>query len=135
VSRAEKNSLEFQARRVLVLQAVLGIFLVLLILVTGYVVGNEGRMVENALAGMCGALLGMAGTVLSRRSASRSSRAAVDAPQYAMVPIYLGLLNKLLVVGGGLAIGMVALGFGPIYIVSGYAITQIAQVWVALRRA
>ena len=44
----------------------------------------------------------------------------MKAPQYAMVPVYLGLLNKLLVVGGGLALGMVTLGLDPIYIVSGY---------------
>ncbi len=135
MSRAKKDSLEHHARRVLALQAVLTALLVLLILGHGVITGGDDRATENALAGLYGALLGMAGTLLSRRSVDRSSDAALRAPQSAMVPIYLGLLNKLLVVGGGLALGMVALGFGPIYIVSGYIVTQLALLWAAASRA
>lgn len=116
------------------LQAALAVLLVLLILAYGHVAGKGAQTMENALAGVFGAVLGMLGTMISRRSATRSGQAAMRAPQYAMVPVYLGLLNKLLVVGGGLAIGMVALGFDPIYIVSGYLVSQFALVWVAVRR-
>mgnify|MGYP001812882718 CR=1 FL=1 len=133
MSRVENNSLEHQARRILAIQAVLATLFVLLILGFGIISGNIGKAADNAFAGIFGALLGVAGTLLSKRSADRSGQAAAKTPQYAMLPIYLGLLNKLLVVGGGLAIGMVALGFGPIYIVSGYAITQLALLWAAAR--
>ena len=132
---ADNDSLEHHARRVLILQAALAALLVLLILAHGHIAGKGAQASENALAVIFGALLGMLGTLISRRSANRSSEAATKAPQYALVPVYLGLLNKLLVVGGGLAVGMVTLGFDPIYIVSGYLVSQLALVWVAVRRA
>ena len=117
------------------LQAVLGVLLVLLILAHGQYAGRAAQATENAFAGMFGVLLGMLGTLISRRSASRSARAALKAPQAAMAPVYLGMLNKLLVVGGGLAAGMVVLGLGPVYLVSGYLVSQFAFIWVAVRRA
>lgn len=132
---ADNDSLEHHARRVLILQAALAVLLVLMILVYGHVAGKGAQAMENALAGIFGVLLGMLGTLISRRSADRSGQAAMKAPQYALVPVYMGLLNKLLVVGGGLALGMVTLGFGPIYIVSGYLVSQLALIWVAVRRA
>ena len=87
----------------------------------------------NAAGCIYGALLGMVNTMLSKRSVARSSRVALKTPQYAMLPVYIGLLNKLLIVGGGLAIGLVALGLGPIFVVSGYLVTQLALIWVATK--
>lgn len=117
------------------LQAVLGVLLVLLILVHGRYADSTVQVTENAFAGMYGVLLGMLGTLIAKRSAARSGRAVLKVPQYAMAPVYLGMLNKLLVVGGGLAAGMVALELGPVYIVSGYLVSQLAFIWVAVRRA
>ena len=87
----------------------------------------------NAAGCLFGALLGMVNTMLSKRSVARSSQAAIKTPQYAMLPVYMGLLNKLLIVGGGLAIGLVALGLEPIFVVSGYLVTQLALIWVATK--
>ncbi len=135
MSSADHHSLEHHARRILVLQAVLGVLLVLLILVHGRNADSTVQVTENAFAGMYGVLLGMLGTLIAKRSAARSGRAVLKVPQYAMAPVYLGMLNKLLVVGGGLAAGMVALELGPVYIVSGYLVSQLAFIWVAVRRA
>jgi len=135
VSSTDHHSLEHHARRILVLQAVLGVLLVLLILAHGRYADSAVQATENAFAGLYGVLLGMLGTLIAKRSAARSGRAALKVPHYAMAPVYLGMLNKLLVVGGGLAVGMVALELGPVYIVSGYLVSHLAFIWVAARRA
>ncbi len=135
MSSADHHSLEHHARRILLLQAVLGVLLVLLILAHGRYADSAMQAMENAFAGMYGVLLGMLGALISKRSATRSGRAALKAPQYALAPIYLGMLNKLLVVGGGLAAGMVALELGPVYIVTGYLVSQLAFIWMTVRRA
>lgn len=135
MSSADQHSLEHHARRILVLQAALAVLLVLPILAHGLLAGVMPQATENAIAGVYGALLGMAGTLIAGRSAARSAQAALKAPQHAMAPVYLGLLNRLLVVGGGLAVGMAALGLGPVYIAAGYLVSQSAFVWAAAGRA
>lgn len=131
------ENLEHSARQILVLQAVLTGTLILLVL--GYYLVSSGSLqgiphgLGNAAGCLYGALLGMVNTMLSKRSVIRSSRAAIKTPQYAMLPVYMGLLNKLLIVGGGLAIGLVALGLEPIFVVSGYLVTQLALIWVAAK--
>ena len=133
-----KETLEQSARRVLVLQATLT--LILAAGIFGYQVAAEGwqsgvdRSKAPLIAFLYGAILGMVGTVLSKRSVSRSSRAALKTPHYAMLPVYMGLLNKLLIVGGGLALGLVILGLEPIFIVSGFLASQMALVWVAMHQ-
>jgi len=138
-SNRENETLEQSARRVLVLQASLTALLALPVLAYG--IATEGlqdglyRAAANAIALCYGALLGMAGTALSKRSVSRSSEAALRTPQYAMLPVYTGLFNKLLIVGGGLAVGLISLGLSPIFVVSGFLVTQVALIWVAARPA
>lgn len=131
------DALEHSARRVLILQAVLTVILTMLAF--GYALMSQGSSLGvtqglvSAAGCIYGALLGMVNTMLSKRSVLRSSQAALKTPQYAMLPVYIGLLNKLLIVGGGLAIGLVALGLGPIFVVSGYLVTQLALIWVATK--
>ncbi len=136
-SNRENETLEQSARRVLVLQATLIFLLAVPVLAYGLITkgaeqGVQGAM-GNTLAFFYGGLLGMAGVIISRRSVSRSADAALRAPQYAMLPVYMGLLNKLLVVGGGLAFGLVTLGLAPILVVSGYLVTQCALIWVVAK--
>jgi len=131
------ENLEHSARQVLVLQAVLTGTLILLVL--GYYLVSRGTSqgishgLGSAAGCLYGALLGMVNTMISKRCVMRSSQAAIKTPQYAMLPVYTGLLNKLLIVGGGLAIGLVALGLEPIFVVSGYLVTQLALIWVAAK--
>lgn len=129
--------LEHAAKRALVLQACFTVLLV--VLVYGYSIISSGHLqglsqsTLSAISCVYGALLGMVNTMLSKRSVSRSTKAAMKTPQFAMLPVYMGLLNKLLIVGGGLAIGLVALGLEPIFVVSGYLVTQLALIWVAAK--
>ena len=133
------ETLEQSARRVLVLQATLT--LIATAGITGFHVAAEGwqlgidRSKAPVFAFLYGAILGMVSTMLSKRSVSRSSQAATTTPHYAMLPVYMGLLNKLLIVGGGLAAGLVILGLVPIFIVSGYLASQLALIVVAMRKS
>ena len=50
-----------------------------------------------------------------------------------MVPIFSGLLNKLVIVGGGIAFGLVALGLSPAYVVTSFLLVQLASAGVIVR--
>jgi hypothetical protein len=52
-----------------------------------------------------------------------------------MVSIYSGLLNKLVIVGGGIAFGLVVLGLDPVLVVTGYIVVQLSTVWTMLSPA
>jgi len=80
-----------------------------------------------------GSLLGMGNTLLSARSVRRSGRAVIESPRLAMMPVYIGLLNKLILVGGGIALGLVVLGLKPPFVVAGYVVVQIAFFWANAR--
>ncbi len=126
---ANCHRLEPPARQVLVRQAALAIPLVLWILAEGHLAGRGAQTAEQVISGGYGVLLGMLGTVMAWRSARQLGKAALKAPPFAWGPVYLGLLNRLIIVGGGLALGMVVLGLGPIYTVAGYLVSQLAFVW------
>jgi len=93
---------------------------------------DSGKILAVAYGGS----LAIGSTLLSRRSVIRAARAAVQAPQLGLVPVYLGLVNKFLIVGGGLALGLIVLGLSPLYVVAGYLVSQLALVIVlpGLRR-
>jgi hypothetical protein len=81
-------------------------------------------------AALYGSVLAIAGTILSARSIRRSARySAGDGKEMsfsALVPIYSGLLNKLVIVGGGIAFGLIWLDLEPVYVVLGYFVVQVA---------
>lgn len=129
----DHDSLATSARHVLILQGSLMLILAAIVLFYGMWQVSAGSPVVDALASCFGVLLGMASTVLSRRSASRSATAALKTPQFAMLPVYMGLLNKLVIVGGGLAFGLIVLGLEPLYVVAGYVVSQVALVIVMIR--
>ena len=86
-------------------------------------------------AAFYGAMLALTGTILSARSVMRGFGQGSDQTGgFAMVSIYAGLLNKLVIVGGGIAFGLIYLGFQPIYVVTGYMVVQIAGAGVLIRR-
>ena len=136
-SNRENETLEQIAKRVLLLQVGLTAALVLLIYGYGLVstgsIHGIGTQTAAVLGLLYGSAIGMVSTMVTKRSVSRASQAAIDAPQYGMAPVYIGLLNKLIIVGGGFALGLIALGLGPIYLVSGYIVSHCALLF-AVRR-
>ncbi len=80
-----------------------------------------------------GGLLGMLNTVLSARSVRKSSRAVIESPNRALLPVFAGLVNKLVIIGGGMAVGMIVAALMPLFVVIGYVVVQIAFVWASAR--
>lgn len=78
-------------------------------------------------------MLGILATLITARSVIRSSRAVAENPHFGMLPVYSGLLAKLLIVAGGTAFGLAYLGLGPLYVVLGYLAMQAGYIWVACR--
>ena len=137
-SNRENETLEQTAKRVLLLQ--IGLTAALALLVFGYglvsagSIRGMGTQVASVVGLLFGSAIGMVSTMITKRSVSRASQAAIDAPEFGMAPIYIGLLNKLIVVGGGFALGLIALGLGPVYLVSGYIASHCALL-LAARKA
>ena len=139
--------LEREVKRVLLSQGIASLLLVLGIVVfygfSGQVfIESESpwvaELIARLTASIYGSMLAIAGTILSARSIrSRNAKHRKDASVSAsdasiLVPIYSGLLNKLVIVGGGIGFGLIVLGLGAIFVVMGYFIVQLAVVapWV-----
>ncbi len=90
---------------------------------------NPGRIAGKLWSSLYGSVLAIASTILSARSVRRASNDVTGNSNAAMAPIFSGLLNKLLIVGGGIAIGLITLGLEPINVVSGYLVVQLVSVW------
>lgn len=88
--------------------------------------GNFLALLAKLQSSIYGSMLAITGTILSARSINRSSKVASDLAHSAMVPIYSGLLNKLVIVGGGIALGLIVLKLEPIFVVIGYLVVQMA---------
>ena len=126
-------------RRVLVLQVILAALLVSLVVLVSAVLSGPVAIktlgLARAKSAAFGALLGILGTVITARSVLKSSRAAQQSPDLGpylgMLPLYFGLLFKLLLVAGGVFAGLAYFELGPFYIVLGYIIMQAGYLGVA----
>ena len=125
-------------KRVLVAQVLLGFLLILLVVLGTAVLSGPATLatlgLARAKAAAFGALLGILATVVTARSVVKSSRAVVENPQtpyLGMLPVYSGLLLKLLIVAGGAFVGLAYWKFGPLYVVLGYITMQAGYLWAA----
>ena len=126
----EKSLLDQSVRRVLRIQLVAA---ALVLAVTGSLALLPALPLgAGALAAAAyGCALGFAGTLLSARSVRRTSADAEDGA--GLVPIFSGLVNKLFIVGGGIAFGLIVLGLEPMLTVTGYFVVQMASIWALLK--
>ncbi len=122
-------------RRVLAAQAVLALLLAALMLLATAVWQGPAALatlgLARAKAAAFGSLLGILATVATARSVLKSSRAAEENPHLALLPVYSGLLLKLLIVAGGAFVGMVYWRFGPFPVALGYLTVQAGYAWAA----
>ena len=136
-SNRENETLEQTAKRVFWLQVCVTVGCGLLIigfgLLTSGSLQGSGNSLHAALSFTYGSIIGMVSTIVTKRSVSKASDAAIKAPQYGMLPVYAGLLNKLVIVAGGFAVGLIALGLAPIFLVSGYIAVHVVLMWAALK--
>ena len=145
MEKASEKTLEQSIKRVLIVQTIVAVALLAGIVVFNavfqYIFGDavsekNGVMLDKLKACLYGSALAITGTILSARSVRRVSDPADDSgseiSRSGLVAVYSGLLNKLVIVGGGIALGLVAFGLEPVYVVIGYFIVQIATVFPML---
>jgi hypothetical protein len=71
-----------------------------------------------------GASLAIFNTILSRRSILRASDLAYTQPEVGMLPIFSGLIQRLLVFAGGFVSGILLWGLLPLPLMIGFALAQ-----------
>ena len=120
------GALKSGIRRVLLAQAVIAL-----------VLAGCSWFVSGAPAALSigyGALLGLMSALVTGRSVMRSSESAVSRPNLALLPVYSGMLQKLLIAALGVGIGIKLLNLQPVFMLSGLLASQMAYVF-AVRRA
>ncbi len=124
------SSLDQSVRKVLKLQfGVLAGLLVLNVVCAATIAGLS--WLDMLASTTFGAMLALVGTWLNARSVRRTPmNAAMGA---GMVAIFSGLLNKLFIVGGGIAFGLIALELNPFWLVTSYIIVQLATAWTMVQ--
>lgn len=122
-------------RRVLAAQVVCALLLLVLVMLATALLSGPAMVatagVARTKAAAFGSLLGILATVVTARSVLKSSRVAEEHPHFGLLPVYAGLLLKLLLVAGGAFVGLVYLRLGPFYVVLGYLTMQSGYIWAA----
>ena len=80
-----------------------------------------------------GAALAMFNTILARRSILRSSELAYRQPDASMLPVFSGLIQRLIVFAGGFSTGVIVLSLQPLSIVIGFALAQFGYLACKMR--
>ncbi|NND83049.1 MAG: hypothetical protein HKN50_11525 [Gammaproteobacteria bacterium] len=130
-----ESSLAASVTAVFRLQVIAG--LTLLVITMAYSLWSDGlswvELQNRLLASGYGAVLALTATWLSARSVRRASpdtnngdKALPGRAPVSLVPIFSGLLNKLVIVGGGIGFGLIVLGLNPILVVLSYMVVQLA---------
>ena len=79
---------------------------------------------NHGLASAFGASLAMFNTMIARRSIVRASELAYTQPDVVMLPVFSGLVQRLLVFAAGFAVGALVWGLLPLPMLAGFALTQ-----------
>lgn len=141
IVKGEAQTLRQGLKQVLVLQCITTVLLLLVVAVWLALAVRGGEVTWFSIvrgrfgSTLYGALLALAGTILSARSVMRGFGQDADPTGWsAMGSIYVGLLNKLVIIGGGIAFGLIYLGLQPVWVVTGYIVVQIAGAGVMIQR-
>ncbi|MEM7194129.1 MAG: hypothetical protein AAF402_04205 [Pseudomonadota bacterium] len=127
------ETLEQNVNRVLVLQLVLTLSALLIVAGIGIIFSSEGHVVVNRLCSIgfgCG--LAFVLTLISARSVRKSSETSYKSPELAMMPVYAGTVQKLLVAAAGMALGLVKLELEPAHLIIGFLLLHLAYIAAAL---
>ncbi len=81
-----------------------------------------------AQAVLYGGALGIANSVLLARRVQRAGEAALGSPAGGMAALYLGAVQRFVLVLGGFALGMGVLRLAPLSQIIGFAVTQLGYV-------
>jgi len=94
--------------------------------------GESDNVVAVLIAACYGSMLALIGTMISARSARRSSDFLATSSNMAMVPIFSGLVLKLVIMGGGIGLGLVLLGLDAIPLLVAFAVVKMSSVFSIL---
>lgn len=83
---------------------------------------------DAAKAVLYGGALGIANSVLLARRVQRAGEAALGSPAGGMAALYIGAVQRFVLVLGGFALGMGVLGLAPLSQIIGFAVTQLGYV-------
>jgi len=126
---SQYSKLEKSIKGVLILQCVVVCFLFVCLVIYSVLLHDNLTFIETQLKALLyGAALAIISTMLTARSMRRSDKAARKTrgkTTASLAPVFSGLLNKLVIVGGGLGFGLV-IGLDPIFVISTYLIVQIS---------
>lgn len=73
---------------------------------------------------LLGAVLAIANTTLSQRSIKRASALAYKRPDASMLPVFSGLIQRLLLFAAGFSGGVLLLSLSPLSMLIGFGLTQ-----------
>lgn len=127
-----RGSLQKNVRGVLIVQFIVTIALLVLVFIHHLYSGHHLDLLLIRLAAcLYGAALAITGSLLSARAVRRSSplgdeKAVPGQAPVSLVPIFSGLLNKLVIVGGGIGFGLIVLDFDPIIVIASFLLVQIS---------
>jgi ATP synthase protein I len=108
-----------KARRLIFIQAVIGV------IVAGGFLAAGG---PQAAAALYGALISMALALLLGRRMQRASEVAASDPRRGMTILYVGAVQRFVLVLALLALGLAVLKLNPLPLLAGFAVTQLAYV-------
>jgi len=142
MNNGEKIDLESSVRRVLILQVTVASVIVMMTAGISVLIMSDSTeglsaylnvLGRNAGSAIYGSGLAIAGTILSARSVRRASEATRTSGNLAMISIFSGLANKLVIVGGGIALGLIVLQLAPVEMLISYIIVQFASAWTMMK--
>ncbi|HED14541.1 MAG TPA: hypothetical protein ENI62_12950 [Gammaproteobacteria bacterium] len=110
-------------RQVLVTQMIMTVLLLAIVLLATdwRAPGPWGNLYAVAL----GCVLGIVNTLLTGRSVLRASQTLQHGKGLGMLPLYTGLVNKFLLVAGGIAVGGLVLQWSLPFIILGFVVMQV----------
>ena len=79
---------------------------------------------DHGLATAFGAGLAILNTIIALRSVQRASELAYSQPDVGMLPVFSGLVQRLIVFAAGFSAGVLLLGLLPIPLLAGFALAQ-----------
>ena len=88
---------------------------------------------EHGYSILFGATLALANTLISKRSMQKAGEIAYKQPDLSMLPVYFGLMQRLIVFSAGFAVGVVGLGLMPLPVIAGFAVLQLGYLACKMR--
>ncbi len=130
-SESGRHDLNRAVRQILLIQGVAA-SIALMAFLAHSALGESDNVVAVLIAACYGSMLALIGTMISARSARRSSDFLATSSNMAMVPIFSGLVLKLVIMGGGIGLGLALLGLDAIPLLVAFAVVKMSSVFSIL---